>query len=268
MRAKAGRSASFCVCTASRRFTYPCSVWTPDSEREYGMEALRYAGAGDELLDILDGFTDFDASRGISQLVVSTGVPNSWACWSSSLKILTAIVDVPDNPIKFEMRPASPDEAGLFYTLPPEQDEELGGIAPGDRSRTGTPGSPRVPGCSAGSSGTAGLEEQADEMRERIMGGECSTCCEALDVIGLVIPFCYNSVGLSRDVQCGAGFLPRPGDAHVLPAEGLHEGFRVLADFNGIVLAGQELEDDWGYKFATWRPFHGRSGTAPQADRP
>ena len=32
-----------------------------DSEREYGMEALRYAGAGDELLDILDGFTDFDA---------------------------------------------------------------------------------------------------------------------------------------------------------------------------------------------------------------
>ena len=29
-----------------------------------------------------------------------------------------------------------------------------------------------------------GLEEQADEMRERIMGGECSTCCEALDVIG------------------------------------------------------------------------------------
>lgn len=30
------------------------------SEREYGMEALRYAGAGDELLEILDGFTDFD----------------------------------------------------------------------------------------------------------------------------------------------------------------------------------------------------------------
>ena len=38
-----------------------------------------------------------------------------------------------------------------------------------------------------------------------------------------------------------------------LVAEGLHEGFRVLADFNGIVLAGQELEDDWGDKFATWR---------------
>ena len=38
-----------------------------------------------------------------------------------------------------------------------------------------------------------------------------------------------------------------------LVAEGLHEGFRLLADFNGVVLAGQELEDDWGYKFATWR---------------
>ena len=38
-----------------------------------------------------------------------------------------------------------------------------------------------------------------------------------------------------------------------LVAEGLHEGFRVLADFNGVVLAGQELEADWGYKFATWR---------------
>ena len=26
-----------------------------------------------------------------------------------------------------------------------------------------------------------------------------------------------------------------------------------MADFNGVVLAGQELEADWGYKFATWR---------------
>lgn len=31
------------------------------SEREYGLEALRYAGAGDEILDMLEGFTDFDA---------------------------------------------------------------------------------------------------------------------------------------------------------------------------------------------------------------
>ena len=36
-----------------------------------------------------------------------------------------------------------------------------------------------------------------------------------------------------------------------LVADGLHEGFRLLADFNGVVLAGQELEADWGYKFVT-----------------
>lgn len=36
-------------------------------------------------------------------------------------------------------------------------------------------------------------------------------------------------------------------------ADGLHEGFRLLADFNGVVLAGQELEADWGYKFITWQ---------------
>ncbi len=31
------------------------------NEAEYGREALRYAGAGDEILEMLDGFTDFDA---------------------------------------------------------------------------------------------------------------------------------------------------------------------------------------------------------------
>ena len=31
------------------------------TEAEYGREALRYAGAGDEILDMLDSFTDFDA---------------------------------------------------------------------------------------------------------------------------------------------------------------------------------------------------------------
>ena len=38
-----------------------------------------------------------------------------------------------------------------------------------------------------------------------------------------------------------------------LAADGLHEGFRLLADFNGVVLAGQELGDSWGYKFVTWQ---------------
>ena len=38
-----------------------------------------------------------------------------------------------------------------------------------------------------------------------------------------------------------------------LKADGLHENFRLLAEYNGIVLAGQELERDWGYKFVTWQ---------------
>ena len=31
-----------------------------DNEREYGREALRRIGADDELLDTIDGYTDFD----------------------------------------------------------------------------------------------------------------------------------------------------------------------------------------------------------------
>lgn len=37
-------------------------------------------------------------------------------------------LDFPDNPIKFEMRPALPGEAGIFYALLPEEDEKLGAI--------------------------------------------------------------------------------------------------------------------------------------------
>ena len=37
-------------------------------------------------------------------------------------------LDYPDNPIKFELRPASPDEAGFFYALPPDEDARLGTI--------------------------------------------------------------------------------------------------------------------------------------------
>ncbi len=90
---------------------------------------------------------------------------------------------------------------------------------------------------------------------------------------------------LGREVYEYTGAM---ASAPPLVAEGLHEGFRVLAEFDGIsakasfsfrgerrgkeanavfaaggngvsglcpdeVLAGQELEADWGYKFATWR---------------
>ena len=45
-------------------------------------------------------------------------------------------------------------------------------------------------------------------------------------------------------------------------ADGFHEGFRLLADFNGVVLAGQELGDSWGYKFVTWARSPGRTAVA------
>ena len=64
---------------------------------------------------------------------------------------------------------------------------------------------------------------------------------------------------LSREVYEYTGAM---ASAPPLVAEGLHEGFRVLADFNGVVLAGQELEADWGYKFATWRRSPDRSAVA------
>lgn len=47
-----------------------------------------------------------------------------------------------------------------------------------------------------------------------------------------------------------------------LHADGLHADFRLLADFNGVVLAGQKLEDDWGYKFVTWQRTPDRTGVA------
>ena len=47
-----------------------------------------------------------------------------------------------------------------------------------------------------------------------------------------------------------------------LAAEGLHEGFRLLAEFNGVVLAGQELEGTWGCKFVTWRRSPNRTAVA------
>lgn len=47
-----------------------------------------------------------------------------------------------------------------------------------------------------------------------------------------------------------------------LTADGLHGDFRLLAEFNGVVLAGQELERNWGYKFVTWRRDGDGSGVA------
>ena len=41
--------------------------------------------------------------------------------------------------------------------------------------------------------------------------------------------------------------------APVLEAKGLHKKYRLLAEYNGVVLAGRKLEAGWGYQFVTWR---------------
>ena len=41
--------------------------------------------------------------------------------------------------------------------------------------------------------------------------------------------------------------------APVLKVKGFHKEYRLLAEYNGVVLAGRKLEADWGYQFVTWR---------------
>lgn len=45
-----------------------------------------------------------------------------------------------------------------------------------------------------------------------------------------------------------------------LKAEGLHENFCLLSEFNGLVLAGREMEGGLGYEFATWWYTYDRTG--------
>ena len=45
-----------------------------------------------------------------------------------------------------------------------------------------------------------------------------------------------------------------------LKAEGLHENFRLLSEYNGLVLAGREMEGSLGYEFATWWYTYDRTG--------
>lgn len=70
----------------------------------------------------------------------------------------------------------------------------------------------------------------------------------------------YDTVaGISAQVH---EYTEAMAAAPPLAAVGLHEGFRLLADFNGVVLAGQELEQGWGYKFVTWARSPDRAAVA------
>lgn len=70
----------------------------------------------------------------------------------------------------------------------------------------------------------------------------------------------YDTVaGISTQVH---EYTEAMAAAPPLAAVGLHEGFRLLADFNGVVLAGQEMEQGWGYKFITWARSPDRTAVA------
>jgi hypothetical protein len=48
--------------------------------------------------------------------------------------------------------------------------------------------------------------------------------------------------------------------APLLKARDLDEEFRLLAEFNGVVLAGRETEKGYGYKFVTWQRDYSGTG--------
>ena len=63
---------------------------------------------------------------------------------------------------------------------------------------------------------------------------------------------------MRRPVSCAVtadevyGYVEAMENAPPLRASWLHEDFRLLADFGGTVLAGQERENGLGYQFVTW----------------
>ena len=56
------------------------------------------------------------------------------------------------------------------------------------------------------------------------------------------------------------GYVEAMENASPLRASGLHEDFRLLADFGGAVLAGRERENGRGYQFVTWVWVYERQG--------
>lgn len=61
-------------------------------------------------------------------------------------------------------------------------------------------------------------------------------------------------------VRTVAEYMKLMETAPLLKAEGLHEDYRLLADFNGVVLAGRNCGDGRGVQFVTWDWDFNRSG--------
>ena len=70
----------------------------------------------------------------------------------------------------------------------------------------------------------------------------------------------YHQVAM--DVDEVYSYVETMQNAPLLHASGLHEDFRLLADFGGAVLAGQERENGQGYQFVTWIWDYDRTGVS------
>lgn len=68
----------------------------------------------------------------------------------------------------------------------------------------------------------------------------------------------YHQVAVTADDVYG--YVEAIENAPLLRAPGLQEEFRLLADFGGAVLAGQERENGLGYQFVTWVWTYERQG--------
>ena len=70
----------------------------------------------------------------------------------------------------------------------------------------------------------------------------------------------YHQVAVAADEVYS--YVEAMQNAPLLHAPGLHEDFRLLADFGGAVLAGQERENGQGYQFVTWIWDYDRTGVS------
>lgn len=70
----------------------------------------------------------------------------------------------------------------------------------------------------------------------------------------------YHQVAVAADEVYS--YVEAMQNAPLLHASGLHEDFRLLADFGGAVLAGQERENGQGYQFVTWIWDYDRTGVS------
>ena len=68
----------------------------------------------------------------------------------------------------------------------------------------------------------------------------------------------YHQVAMAADEVYG--YVEAMQNAPLLYASGLHEDFRLLADFGGAVLAGRKRENSRGYQFITWIWDYNRQG--------